>query len=49
MSRRLAKLSGQKGLDQIPGDGWAHSPAAHTKNVHVIVFYALPCGKVVVN
>jgi hypothetical protein len=49
MSRRLTKLGREKRLNEIPGDGWSDSPAAHTKHVHVIVLYALPCRKMVVN
>ena len=49
MSRRLAKLSGEKRLDQVPRDGWSHSPDAHANNIHVIVFDTLPRRKMVVN
>jgi hypothetical protein len=49
MPRGLTKFGCEKRLNEIPGDGWSDSPAAHTKNVHVIVLDALPCGKMVVN
>jgi len=49
MSLRLTKLGGEKRLDQIPRDGWSHSPAAHAKNVHVIVLDTLPSREMVVN
>jgi hypothetical protein len=49
MSLRLTKLGCQKCLNEIPGDCWSDSPAAHTKNVHVIVLDALPCRKMIVN
>ena len=49
MSLCLTKLGGEKRLDQIPGHGWSHSPAAHAENIHVIVLDTLPCRKMVVN
>jgi hypothetical protein len=49
MSLRLTKVGGEKRLDQIPGDGWSYGPAAHAKNIHVIVFDTLACRKMVVN
>jgi len=49
MSRGLAKLGCEKGLNEIPGDGWSYSSAAHTKDVHVVVLDTLPCRKMVVN
>src|SRR5437764_9233267 len=49
MSLRLAELSGEKRLDQVPGDGWSHGPAAHAKDVHVIVLDTLPGREVVVD
>jgi hypothetical protein len=49
MSLRFTKLGGEKSLDQIPGYGWSHSPAAHAKNIHVIVLDTLPRRKMVVN
>ncbi len=42
MSLRLTKVGYQKCLYEVPGDGWSHSPAAHAKDVHVIVLDALP-------
>ena len=44
MSLLLTKLGFEKRLDQVPGDGWSHSPAAHTKNIHVIVLHPLTGG-----
>jgi hypothetical protein len=49
MSWGLTKLSLEKRLNEIPGDGWSYGPATHTKNVHVIVLDTLPCRKMVVN
>ncbi len=49
MSLRLTKLGSEKRLDEIPCDGWSYGPATHTKNIHVIVLYALSCRKMVVN
>jgi hypothetical protein len=37
----LTEVGGEKRLDQVPGNGWPHGPAAHAKNVHVIVFDTL--------
>src|SRR5882724_12855741 len=34
MSRRLTELGCEKRLNEIPGNCWSDSPAAHTKNVH---------------
>jgi hypothetical protein len=45
----LAEVGGEERLDQIPSDGWAHGPAAHTKNVHVIVLDTLLRREVVVD
>jgi len=39
----------QKRPDEIPGNGGAHRPAAHTNDVHVVVFDALLGGEVVVD
>ena len=49
MARRRTKLGCKKRLDEIPGDCWANGPAAHAKNIHVIVLDTLLGGKVVVN
>jgi hypothetical protein len=49
MSRRLTKLGGEKRLDQVPRHGWSHGPAAHAKNIHMIVLDTLSCRKMVVN
>jgi hypothetical protein len=49
MSRRLTELGCEKRLNEIPGDGWSHGPAAHTKDVHVIVFDPLSGREVVVD
>jgi hypothetical protein len=42
MSLCLTKLGCEKGLNEIPGDGWSYGPATHTQNVHVIVLDTLP-------
>jgi len=49
MSLCLTNPGREKSLNKIPGDGWSDSSAAHTKNVHVVVFDTLPCRKVIVN
>src|SRR5262245_42148508 len=49
MPRSLAVFGGEKGLDQVPGDGRAHRPATHAKDIHVIILNTLAGGKVVVN
>src|ERR1044071_10087226 len=43
----LTEVCGEKRFDQIPGDGRSHGPAAHTKNIHVIIFDTLPRRKMV--
>jgi hypothetical protein len=45
----LTELSRQECLDQVPGDGRSHSPAAQANDVHVIVLDPLFRGKVVVD
>src|SRR5262245_18065801 len=42
VSFSLAEVTGKERLYQVPGDGWSHGPAAHAKNVHVIVLDTLP-------
>ena len=49
MSLGLAELGCQKRLDKVPGHGWSNGPAAHTKDVHVIVLDTLPRGEMVVD
>ena len=49
MSRGLAVIGGEISLHQVPRDRRAHRPAAHAKNVHMIILDALPGGKVVLN
>ncbi len=49
VSLGLAKVGGEERLDEVPGDGWSHGPAAHTKDVHVIVFDTLSGREVVVD
>src|SRR5262245_60699156 len=49
VSLSIAIFGREKCLHQVPGDGRAHCAAAHTKNVHMIVFHALPGRKMVVN
>src|SRR5215467_2975636 len=49
MTLRFTEICRQKSLDEIPGYGRSHGPAAHTNNVHVVVLYALPCREVVVD
>jgi hypothetical protein len=44
---QLAEPGMQKCLDEVPGNGRSHSPAAHTNNVHVVVLDTLP-GRVMV-
>src|SRR5688572_11111203 len=45
----LAERGSQKRLDEVPGHGRSHRPAAHANNVHVIVLDPLPGREVVVN
>ena len=45
----LTEFGRQESLDEIPGYGRSHGPAAHTDNVHVVVLYTLPGGEVVVD
>jgi hypothetical protein len=45
----LAVLGRKKSLDKIPRDRRADGPAAHTKDIHVIIFHTLLCRKVVMN
>src|SRR6476660_2010615 len=49
MPRGLAVLGREKGLHKIPSHGRPNGPAAHAKDVHVIVLDTLPGRKVVVN
>jgi hypothetical protein len=49
MSWGLTELGCEEGLNEIPSHGWSYGPAAHTKDIHVIVLDTLPCRKVVVN
>src|ERR1700752_1663089 len=49
MSLRLAELGCQECLDEIPGDGRPHGPAAHAKDVHVIVLDPLLGREVIVD
>src|SRR5262249_17217866 len=45
----VAEVGGQERLDEVPSDGWSHGPAAHTKNVHMIVLDSLLGREVVVD
>jgi hypothetical protein len=45
----LTKLGCEKGLNQIPRDRWSYGPAAHAKNVHVIVLDTLSGREVIVD
>jgi hypothetical protein len=45
----LAEPGSQKCLDQVPGYGRSHGPAAHANDVHVIVLDALPSREMVVH
>ena len=49
MAFALTKLSGKKGLNEIPGHRRSHGPSAHAKDVHVVVLDALPGREMVVN
>src|SRR5579862_3499409 len=49
MSRGLAVRSGDISLHKVPCDRRPHCPASHAKNIHVIIFHALPGREVVVN
>src|SRR5579859_4713051 len=49
MSGGLAVLSGDISLHKVPGDRRPHCPAPHAKDIHVIIFHALPGREVVVN
>jgi hypothetical protein len=49
MSLSIAEFGCQKCLNEIPGNGWSHGPAAHTDNVHMIVLDSLPGREVVVD
>jgi hypothetical protein len=43
------ELVREKRLNQVPGHGWSHGPAAHTDDIHVVVLHSLAGGEVVVN
>jgi hypothetical protein len=43
------ELGGEEGVDQILGNSRSYGSATHTDDVHVIVFNALSCRKVVVD
>ena len=45
----LTELGGEKGLDEIPGDGGSDRPSAHAQDVEVIVLDALLRREVVVD
>src|SRR5262245_837212 len=49
VSLGLAEFGRQKRLDKVPSDCRSHRPAAHTKNVHMIVLDPLLCGEMVVD
>ena len=49
VSLGLAELGGQERLDEVPGHGRSHGPAAHAEDVHVIVLDALPGREMVVD
>jgi hypothetical protein len=43
------ELACEKGLNQIPGHGWAHGPTAHTDDIHVVILNTLLGRKVIMN
>ena len=45
----LAVLSREERLYQVPRHRRADSPAAHAKDIHMIIFHTLPGRKVVMN
>src|SRR5215831_7310023 len=49
MAWSLAELGLQKRYDEIPRDGRSHRTPAHTDNIHVVVFDALPGREVVMH
>src|SRR5215467_8387424 len=49
MTLGLAELGSKKRLDEIPCDRRPDGPAAHTQDIHVIVFDPLLRGEVIVN
>src|SRR4029453_14947890 len=48
MSFGVAELGFQECVDEVPGHRRSHRPAAHAKNVHVVVLDLLPRRKVIV-
>src|SRR4029450_9156196 len=49
MAFGLAVFGRQKRLDEIPRYGWSHRPAAHAKDIHVIVLDPLLGRKMIVD
>lgn len=49
MAGGVTKLTGEKGLNQVPGDGGAGGAAADADEVHVVVLDALLGGKMIVD
>ena len=49
MPRFLAVFRLQECLNEIPGNAGPNGTPAHAKNIHVVVFDALLCGKMIVN
>src|SRR5260221_595509 len=45
----LTELSGQEGLNEIPGHRRSYSPSAHAKDVHMIILDTLPGREMVVD
>src|ERR1700751_4498318 len=49
MSRGLAVLGGNISLHKVPCDRRPHCPASHAKDIHMIIFHALPRREMIVN